>query len=67
MIDVGDLIDIYDISGNKVNYIIYDKYETSSNDLSCLNQETNNKREITLITCNTLKNTRHIIKAKENI
>ena len=66
LLELEDLIDIYDLTGNKVSYKIYDKYETTYNDTSCLNQNTNNSKEITLITCNTIKNTRHIIKANEN-
>ena len=66
LIDIGDEIDIYDLSGNKITYIIYNKEEVEPDNLSCLNQNTSNLREITLITCNTIKGTRHIIKAKEN-
>lgn len=67
LVDIGDIIDIFDSLGNKKTYTIYNKYETSPEDISCLDQNTDNICEITLITCNTLKNTRHIIKAKENI
>ena len=65
LLDIGDIIDIYDLSGNKFSYIIYDNLEVESDDLSCLNQETNNLREITLVTCNTIVGNRHIIKARE--
>lgn len=51
--------------GNKVSYSIYESYETDYNDLSCINQDTAGKREITLITCNNIKNRRRIIKATE--
>lgn len=36
----------------KVTYKIYDKYTVMPTDLDCLNQNTNDKREVTLITCN---------------
>lgn len=51
--------------GRKVNYSVYDSFETDYNDLSCTNQETNGKKEITLITCNNIKNRRRVIKASE--
>ena len=41
------------------------KLEVPANDTSCMNQNTNGTREITLITCNTIKGTRIVIKAKE--
>ena len=51
--------------GKALEYIIYDKYEVSQNDLSCTNQTTNGKIEITLITCNNIKGNRLIFKCKE--
>lgn len=61
----GDLINIYDLIGNKIQYSVYASYETDYNDLSCSKQDTNGKREITLITCNNIKNKRRVIKAVE--
>lgn len=61
----GDTIKITDLSGNTVEYIIYNTFETNYEDISCINQDTNNKKEITLITCNNIKDTRTVIKAKE--
>lgn len=61
----GDLITIYDLSGNKIDYTIYKSYETDYNDLTCINQDTNGKKEITLITCNNVKNKRRVVKATE--
>jgi len=61
-----DIIKIYDLNGNFVDYIIYKIQEVPSNDTSCISQNTNNTKEITLITCNTIKGTRIVIKAKEN-
>lgn len=65
-LNINDTVQIYDLNGNIVEYIIYNKIETDANDMSCINQDTNNSRQITLVTCNTLKGTRIIIKAKEN-
>lgn len=53
--------------GNKVNYSVYESFETDYNDLDCINQNTNKKKEITLITCNNVKNRRRVIKATEKI
>lgn len=60
---IGDKINIYDLSGNKVIYSVYNSYEVSYDDLSCTNQDTGGKKEITLITCNNIKNQRRVIKA----
>ena len=60
-----DTIQIYDLNGNVTNYSIYQKSEISADDTSCLSQETDSQREITLITCNTIKGNRVVIKAKE--
>ncbi len=64
-LNIGDIINIYDSNNNLVSYVIYDKYETSQNDTTCTSQDTNNKREITLVTCNNVNKNRLIIKAKE--
>ena len=63
----GDSISIYDLSGKKVEYSVYLSYETDHNDLSCTKQDTNGKKEITLITCNNIKNKRRVIKASEKM
>lgn len=46
-------------------YEVYQSYETDYDDLSCTSQDTNGKREITLVTCNNIKNRRRVIKAVE--
>ncbi|NLC87338.1 MAG: sortase [Clostridiaceae bacterium] len=66
LITIGDVVEIYDLDGTKLLYTIYEKKEINSDDLSCLNQSTDGLCEITLITCNTIKGNRTIIKAKEN-
>lgn len=64
-LDVGDTINIYDSNNILVTYSIYNKYETSKSDISCTNQNTNGKREITLVTCNNINKNRLIVKAIE--
>ena len=62
----NDIIKIYDYLGNEVDYYVYDKYEINYQDISCINQNTNGKREITLVTCTNLGyHNRLVIKAKE--
>ena len=63
---LNDLIEIYDLSGNMIKYSIYDIYETPPNDISCINQDTNNNKIITLLTCNNVNGKRLVIVAKEN-
>ena len=56
---------IYDLSGNKMVYQIFEKYEVLYNDTNCISQNTANKKIVTLITCNNLDNLKRlIIKAK---
>lgn len=54
------------INGRTLKYKIYDVYKAEQNDISCVNQDTNNSKTITLITCDSINdNYRTIIKAKE--
>ena len=43
-LSLNDSIFIYDLTGKKVEYLIYEKFETTINDTSCTNQETNGKK-----------------------
>lgn len=62
-LNIHDSIFISDLNKNKLEYVVYDKYITKENDLSCIT-ETNNI-EITLITCNKNNNSKRVvIKAK---
>lgn len=54
------------LPGDVINYIVYDKYITSSNDFSIIAQSLN-CREITLITCTNGGKNRLVIKAKEPV
>ena len=49
----------------KINYQIYNMYTCVPEDLSCLDQNDDGKREVTLITCNPGGLTRLICKARE--
>ena len=61
----GDKIYITDTSGERVEYEIYKKYETSTSDSSYMNRDTEGRREISLTTCTDDTSGRLIIWAKE--
>lgn len=62
----GDIITIVDNYGLEIDYVVFDIYTTISKDTSCISQITNNKRIITLITCDTFDNNyRTVVVAKE--
>ena len=63
-LSIGDIIRIYDLNNNYLEYSIYDKFEVEINDTSVLSQDTNGKKELTLITCNNKNKNRFILKAK---
>ena len=67
-LEIGDTFYIIDKENSaKVTYKIYEKKTISPTDLSCLNQDTNNKREVTLITCNTRRIDKTYAKSKRGI
>lgn len=60
----GDIIEITDENKQTISYSVYTKYEVVPEDVSCLDQETNGKKEITLITCTNDSQKRVIVKAR---
>lgn len=62
----GDKIYITDSRGNKIEYVIYNKYTTTDSDFSYATRNTDGKREISLSTCTSNSSTRLVIWAKEN-
>lgn len=64
-LEKNDKVILTDIYGNHVSYKIYNIYKISPRDTSCLNQNTKDKRELTLITCTLGAIQRIIIKAIE--
>ena len=64
-LSTGDSIYIYDLSGNSIEYIVSSQYEVNDSDTSITSQETNGRRKLTLMTCNSLKGTRIILEAYE--
>ncbi len=65
LLKVGDIIRIFDNKKNYKDYAIYTKYEIEKNDFECTSQDTFGKRIVTLMTCNSIKDTRIILKAEE--
>ncbi len=60
----GDTIYITDNSGTRLQYTIYNKYETSENDADYFDRDTGGKPEISLTTCTDDSKGRIIIWAK---
>lgn len=66
-LEKGDIISILDLYGNKVEYVISEKYITDPNDTSILECIEKDRKEITLLTCTNGNKNRLIIKASENL
>lgn len=63
-LQVGDEIFVSDNIIGKLEYKIYDLYKVEPKDVSCLSQDTNGNKEITLITCTNDSKKRIIVKAR---
>lgn len=64
-LEIGDIIKITDTYDRTIEYKVYNIYTTNPQDTSCLSQETEGEREITLITCTFTGINRLIVKAIE--
>jgi len=64
----GDRIKITDVSGKKVNYTVFDKYEVDPKNTECINDVPGkeNKRVVTIITCTNDSKKRVIVQAEAN-
>lgn len=62
----GDDIYITDLSGQRIRYIVYNKYYTTSTDFEYGTRETAGRREITLESCTDDAKSRVIVWAKED-
>lgn len=63
LLELGDSIAIYDASGNSLEYKVTNKYTIDAYDNSCINQDTNGEKQITLLTCNNVSGSRTVVKA----
>ena len=61
----GDIIELTDLTGQTIQYSIYDIFVTDPNDVSILLPKDEVIREVTLITCTNGNKQRLILKAKE--
>lgn len=64
-LEINDKIILTDVYGNSTLYQVYDNYKSSPKDVSCLNQDTEGEKELTLITCTMGAVKRVIVKAVE--
>lgn len=63
-LQINDEIIIVNNSQESLKYKVYDKYQVSEDDVSCLSQETNGQIELTLITCTKNKKKRLVVKCR---
>lgn len=63
-LSIGDKVYITDLSGQRLSYTIYDKFETTTEDTEFITRNTNGAREISLQTCTDDGSMRLIILAK---
>ena len=61
---VGDKIRITDLNGKTLVYTVYEKYETTPEDVDYITRYVGQNIEITLVTCTNDNNARTIVKAK---
>lgn len=64
-IKIGDICELTDLKGKTLKYKVYSTYVVNPDDVACTSQETNGKKEITLITCTNYGQQRFVVKAKE--
>lgn len=62
-IQIGDVIQLTDMTGKTLQYYVYETYIVDPEDTNCTSQLTNDKAEITLITCTKNFKQRFIVKA----
>lgn len=63
-VSTGDVVKITDTTGRTLSYTIYEKYETTAEDVAYITRNTGDNTEITLVTCTDDSNARIVVKAK---
>ena len=63
LLNINDEIHIYDNFGQKYVYKVFKLYEVYESDLSPIFDYNQSSKELTLITCNNLNNSRFVVKA----
>ena len=61
----GDIVEIDDLTGRTLKYVVYKKYVVQPDDTSCTSQHTNGRKELTLITCTNYGTERLVVKCKQ--
>ena len=64
-LEIGDAVELTDLTKQTIKYQIYQKFTTNPNDVSVLQTEDKSVREVTLITCTNGNKERLILKARE--
>ena len=65
-LEIGDEFYLIDNKNGKIAYTIYDIYQVDENNMVPIDQETNGKRIVTLITCVNYTDYRLIVQARES-
>ena len=63
----GDTVEITDLDGKTLKYMVYDIYTVDPSDTRCTSQLTQGKKEVTLITCTNDAKQRVVVKCTEII
>ena len=66
-LQVGDIVEIQDLSKRTLQYEIYDIHTVDPNNRDDTTQKTNGRKEVTLVTCTNDSKSRVIVKCKEKI
>lgn len=61
----GDVVELQDYTGRTITYKVYNIFVVDPSDVACTSQLTNNKREMTLITCAEGGKRRLVVKCRE--
>lgn len=62
---VGDTVELTDLTGRTITYVVYDKHTVDPSDTRDTTQLTGGKKELTLITCTDDSKMRYVIRCKE--
>lgn len=66
-LEIGDIVEIEDLSKKTIQYEVYDIHTVDPSDKSDTTQYTNGRKEVTLITCTNDSKQRYIVKCTEKI
>ena len=66
-LEVGDIVEIQDLSQRTIQYEVYDVHTVMPNNRADTTQKTNGRKEVTLITCTNDGKQRFIVRCKEKL